>query len=300
VVSIQGLGSGMESSGTGVIFNNRGHILTNLHVIRGMRNLEVTLSSHDRYLARVVGIDPATDLAVIGIAAGDSLHPAVFGDSDALSVGDEVLAIGNAYGFGWTVTQGIVSSLHRSEFSDGGLQSDEVIYTNFIQTDAAINPGNSGGPIVNLRGEVIGLASAIVSGSGASDGIGFAIPSADAAFVARELVQHGVVERGYLGIYGRSVSRFSREQRREMGVEGSRGAVVEKVARGSPAAAAGFRSGDIIVRVDGTPVEHYQVMRHRVARMSPGTELRFDILRDGRDASLQALLGRRPTIRGDS
>ena len=290
VVSIHGRGKeGVSSSGSGVILDRGGHILTNLHVIQGMNKVVVTLSSHDRYLARVVGIDEPTDLAVLHVEA-TGLEPVTFGDSETLLVGEEVLAIGNALGFGWTVTHGIVSSLHRSSASLDGEAPGS--YQDFIQTDATMNPGNSGGPLVNLEGEVVGINSLIVSGERAGGAIGFSIPSRDAVFVARELLLKGRVERGFLGVKGTDVRELSRRRRSEERIGVAHGVLVTYVKPGAPAAKAGVRVGDVILALDGRAVPDHHALRNRIARTPVDTVVDLSILRKGEEFSLRVLLSR--------
>lgn len=285
VVSIiGGSPSGESSAGTGVIVDAQGHILTNLHVIAGMTWLEVTLASHERYAGRVIGADEPTDLAVLGIDAGGNLFPAPLGDSDAVQVGEEVLAIGNALGFGWSVSHGIISSLHRSRFKN----KDSGDYTDYIQTDAAINRGNSGGPLVDRFGRVIGINSVIVSESGASAGVGFALPAQDAWFVARQLIATNAVRRGYLGISGRDLAEVGRRARQTLGADTAEGVLVGTVEPGTPAERAGFRESDVILAMEGRRIEGIQALRSRVARVPIGTELRFSVIRDRREITIVA------------
>lgn len=293
VVSIQGLGGDLESTGTGIVLDADGHILTNDHVVKDLRNIQVTLASQERYRAKLIGSDRLTDLAVIKIQTHEKLFPATFGDASRLKVGQQVLAIGNAYGFGWSVTHGIVSSLHRFEFDEKGPRR-EVEYTDFIQTDAPINPGNSGGPLVDMSGHVIGINSVIVSQTGGSAGIGFALPSSDARFVADELLSNGSVRRGYLGINGRDVHALRRAVRQGLGLSGTRGALVEHVFRGTPAAEAGFEPMDVILSLDGIPVRDFQTLRHEVARTPIGTRLAFLVVRARQQMTLIATVAERP------
>jgi S1-C subfamily serine protease len=292
VVTVQcRLGDGRRSGGTGVVVSRDGAILTNNHVIEGAREIRVELSSHDVYAAKLVGADPATDLAVLKIDAADELLPADFGDSDDLAVGEEVLAVGNALDFGWTVTAGIVSSLHRSNLVTGRVGQ----YTDYIQTDAAINPGNSGGPLANLRGEVIGINVAVLANR--ADGIGFAIPANDAKFVASEILARGRVVRGYLGMDGVNFRELDNSVRRKLGPGVTGGALVSTVVAGSPAERAGFRTGDFIYALDERVVEDYEVLRNRVARLTPGSIVEASVRRDGDDLKIRATVGRRPDER---
>lgn len=295
VVSIYGEAPGNKhSSGSGVILDKVGNILTNLHVIEGMRSIVVTLSSHERYRAEIVGTDPPTDLAVLSIEAGEELHPVVFGDSEELLVGEEALAVGNALGFGWTVSKGIISSLHRSSLQiEGG---DRVgRYQDFIQTDAAVNPGNSGGPLVNTRGEVIGINSLIVSGETSGGPIGFAIPSRDAVFVARQVInnERGTVHRGFLGIDGVNVRELPRSKRRRHEIPVMHGVRISYVKGGSPAYHAGLRDGDVILEMDGIRISDYQELRSRVARTAVESEVEFLVLRQGAEQVIKAVLSKK-------
>lgn len=292
VVTVQcRLADGRRSGGTGVVVTRDGGILTNNHVIENAVDARVELSSHDVYVAKLIGADPATDLAVLKIDVSDELLPAVFGDSDDLAVGEEALAIGNALDFGWTVTAGILSSLHRSNLSTGRIGQ----YTDYIQTDAAINPGNSGGPLANLRGEVIGINVAVLANR--ADGIGFAIPSNDAKFVASELLARGRVVRGYLGMDGTNFRELENSVRRKLGTGVVGGALVNKVVADSPAARAGFLPGDFIYALDDRPVEDYEVLRNRVARLAPGVMVEASVRRNGEDLRIRAVVGRRPDER---
>ena len=292
VVTVQcRLADGRRSGGTGVVVTRDGGILTNNHVIENAVDARVELSSHDVYVAKLIGADPATDLAVLKIDVSDELLPAVFGDSDDLAVGEEALAIGNALDFGWTVTAGILSSLHRSNLSTGRIGQ----YTDYIQTDAAINPGNSGGPLANLRGEVIGINVAVLANR--ADGIGFAIPSNDAKFVASELLARGRVVRGYLGMDGTNFRELEKSVRRKLGTGVVGGALVNKVVADSPAARAGFLPGDFIYALDDRPVEDYEVLRNRVARLAPGVMVEASVRRNGEDLRIRAVVGRRPDER---
>jgi serine protease Do len=291
VVTIQcALPNGGRSGGSGVVMTADGAILTNNHVVQDATEITVELSSYDVYVARLVGSDTATDLALLKIDVPSELLPATFGDSDDLRVGEEVTAIGNALDFGWTVTHGIVSSLHRSNLVTGHPNQ----YTDYIQTDAAINPGNSGGPLANLKGEVIGINVAVLAKR--ADGIGFAIPANDAKFVANGLLKNGYVTRGYLGMTsdGASFRELSNAQRKKLGSGVTGGALVTKVVQRTPAAAAGFLTGDFIYALDGRSVEDYEVLRNRIARLSPGSTINVSIRRGGEDRVVRATIGERP------
>ncbi len=234
--------------------------------------------------ATIVGTDPKTDLAVIKIDAGD-LVPARLGDSDALEAGDWVLAIGSPFGLRQTLTAGIVSAKGRANV---GI----VDYENFVQTDAAINPGNSGGPLLNLRGEVVGINTAIFSRSGGYMGIGFSIPINMARAIQRRLIEDGKVTRGYLGVLIQDVdpSRVT-----EMGLDsGARGVIVARIVEGGPADRAGLRVGDVIVEIGGEPVPDVRTLRDRIAAVRPASTLDLEVLRGGTQRRIRATIGELP------
>jgi serine protease DegQ len=271
------------SLGSGVIVSRDGIILTNHHVIDGARAIEVMLADGSRAAARLVGSDPETDLAVLRID-GRTLPAIEFGDSEAVRVGDVVLAIGNPFGVGQTVTQGIVSALGRNQL---GINTFE----NFIQTDAAINPGNSGGALIDSAGRLIGINTAIYSGSGGSQGIGFAIPVATARQVLDQLIRDGVVTRGYIGVEPVDltedlISAFRLPQ--------VRAPLIVGVIRGGPADSAGIRRGDILIEIEGRPISSTAMMLDAIARLAPGSRARFRLLREGREIDVQITVGRRP------
>jgi Do/DeqQ family serine protease len=242
--------------GSGVIFDKRGYVLTNFHVIRGADAVTVRLSSKQEFRGRIVGTDAKTDLAVVQFTPEAPLAVATLGNSDVVRVGEWAIAIGNPFGLDQTVTVGVVSATARA---DVGIAT----YENFIQTDASINPGNSGGPLVNLRGEVIGINTAIVA---AGHGIGFAIPANMVKRVTAQIVERGKVTRGWLGV---SVQPLSRELAESLGLHDMRGAVVARVYPDSPAATVGLAQNDVIVGFDGTSVEDY----HHLQRLSADTEV---------------------------
>ena len=259
--------------GTGMITDAQGHILTNNHVVGGASKVQVLLADGSRYEARVVGTDPKTDLAVVKIDAGKPLPHVRFGDSDAVEVGEWVVAIGHPRGLDQTVTTGIISAKHRRGITDPSG------YQDFLQTDAAINPGNSGGPLLNLRGEVVGVNAAIASTSGGFEGIGFAIPSNMAVYISRELIAKGKVERGWLGV---SVQDLTHELSRTLGIEATRGALIAEVHKASPAEKAGLRQGDVVVAFNGKEIRDASQLRNEAAASPIGKEVRVTILREGK------------------
>ncbi|MCB1626983.1 MAG: DegQ family serine endoprotease [Xanthomonadales bacterium] len=260
-----------QSLGSGVIIDaGRGLVLTNNHVIEQADEIQVTLSDGRTLDAELVGADPDTDLAVVRIPA-ENLAALPLGDSDALRVGDFVVAVGNPFGLGQTVTSGIVSALGRSGLRGLG-------YQNFIQTDASINPGNSGGALVNLRGELIGINSAIFSPSGGNVGIGFAIPASLASNVLEQLLAHGEVRRGSLGVQAQDLSA---DLARALGLEQQRGAVVTQVLPDSAAARAGIEAGDVITGLDGKTVRSAAELENIEGLLPLERSLRADLLRDG-------------------
>ncbi len=252
--------------GSGVIFDKRGYVLTNFHVIRGADAVTVRLSSKQEFPGRIVGTDPKTDLAVVQFQPDAALTVAVLGNSDAVRVGEWAIAIGNPFGLDQTVTVGVVSATARDEV---GIAT----YENFIQTDASINPGNSGGPLVNLRGEVIGINTAIVA---AGQGIGFAIPANMVKRVTAQLVDRGKVTRGWLGV---AAQPLSHELAQSLGLKDTRGAVVARVYPNSPAAAAGLAQNDVVVGFEGTPVEDYHHLQRLSADTEVGRSVKLDIVR---------------------
>lgn len=269
--------------GSGFIIRPDGYILTNLHVIAGADSLRVRLADERELDASIVAVDPGTDLAVLRVPA-TGLTPVEFGDSDALQVGDWVLAIGSPLGFDNTVTAGIVSALGRRGLSAAGPER----YEDFIQTDASINPGNSGGPLVNLDGQVIAVNNQIATrGGDGSIGLGFAIPSNMAKPVAETLIRAGRIQRGYLGLTMRDLTP---EQAREASLGPGEGVLVDEVVPDSPAARAGLRSGDIVVRFNDRPVAGQNKLRNAIALSAPGQKVAIEILRDGRERALTAEL----------
>jgi len=266
-----------QAAGSGVIVDAaRGYVLTNHHVIKDAEQAIVTLRDRRQFQAKLVGTDPGTDIAVLQIEA-QNLSALRFGDSDQLSVGDYVIAIGNPFGIGQTVTSGIVSALGRTGLSPEG-------YEDFIQTDASINPGNSGGALVNLRGELIGINSAIIGPSGGNVGIGFAVPSAIARAVMNQIVRHGEVRRGRLGI---EMADLTAEVAKKLGVASLEGAVIAAVQPGSPAERAGLRDRDIVTALNGRPIRSAAELRTRLGLTPVGEEVELRIQRGGASRALR-------------
>jgi len=269
-----------QDIGSGVIVDaGRGYILTNNHVIAGADRIVVTLRDGRRLPARLVGTDRASDIAVIQVHA-TGLRAIRLGDSNRLRVGDFVVAIGNPFGLGQTVTSGIVSALGRSGLGLGG-------YEDFIQTDASINPGNSGGALVDLAGRLVGINTAILSPQGGNIGIGFAIPINMAREVMEQLIRYGRVRRGVLGI---TVQNLTPRLARAFGVRGDHGAVITQVVPGSPAARAGLRVGDVVIGVDGSPVRRTRDLRNAVGLLPVGRHVRLTVLRGGRERTVEAVM----------
>ncbi|MFN6130192.1 MAG: Do family serine endopeptidase [Planctomycetota bacterium] len=262
--------------GSGVIVRSDGYILTNNHVVEGAAELEVYLSDETKYIAKVVGTDPRTDLAVLRIDAS-GLVAAPIGDSSRVEVGDWAIAIGSPFGLAQTVTAGIISATKRT---DQGITP----YDDFIQTDAAINPGNSGGPLLNLRGEIIGINTAIASRGGGYNGICFAVPSNTASRVLGDLISSGKVSRGFIGVRPASLTPALAKQLALP--ESQRGALVEQVTKGMPAEKAGIRVGDIIVAIDGVEIKTDSAMRRTIGEIKPGTTVSVKVLRDGRTTEI--------------
>ncbi len=270
--------------GSGVIVSADGYILTNNHVVSGADEIQVTLPDRREFTAKLVGADPKTDLAVIKVDAKD-LPAITFADSDQTEVGDLVLAIGNPFGIGQTVTSGMVSALGRS--MTVGLE-----YEDFIQTDAAINPGNSGGALIDVRGRLIGINTAIYSRSGGFQGIGFAIPSNLARSVMEQLVSTGKVVRGYLGVSMQQ--EINDELAKRFSLKDRDGVLVTDVVVGSPAAKAGLEPGDVIKKFNGRDVRDNRALRFAVAGVVPGTEVSLDVVRRGKMETLKVTIVEQP------
>ena len=274
--------------GSGVIVSPEGYILTNYHVVEAADDIEVAVNDGRKLKAKVIGSDPETDLAVLKVNA-DKLPAIVFGQMDGIRVGDVVLAIGNPFGVGQTVTMGIVSALGRSHL---GINTFE----NFIQTDAAINPGNSGGALVDAQGNLIGINTAIYSRSGGSLGIGFAIPVSTAKSIMEQIIQTGTVTRGWIGVEAQEITA---ELAESFGLPDASGALIAGVLRGSPADGAGIKPGDILLAVGGKEVKDPQVMLDLIAELKPGASVPFKLRRNQSLLEPQVRIGKRPPMRRD-
>ncbi|MNZ54555.1 putative periplasmic serine endoprotease DegP-like precursor [compost metagenome] len=274
----------MESSlGSGVIMSPEGYILTNNHVTSGADQIVVALKDGRETLARVIGSDPETDLAVLKIDL-KNLPAITVGRSDNIRIGDVALAIGNPFGVGQTVTMGIISATGRNQL---GLNN----YEDFIQTDAAINPGNSGGALVDANGNLTGINTAIFSKSGGSQGIGFAIPTKLALEVMKSIIEHGQVIRGWLGI---EVQPLSQELAESFGMQGRPGIVVAGIFRDGPAQKAGLQLGDVILSINGEPAGDGRRSMNQVARIKPNDKVAIQVMRNGKELKLTAEIGLRP------
>ena len=269
--------------GSGVIVSPNGYILTNFHVIDGADDIQVSLNDSKTYKATIVGSDPESDLAILQIKA-EKLPAITFGQMDSLRVGDVVLAIGNPFGVGQTVTMGIVSALGRSHL---GINTFE----NFIQTDAAINPGNSGGALIDVNGN-----SAIYSRSGGSLGIGFAIPVSSARSIMEQIIRTGAVTRGWIGVEAQEITP---ELAESFGLPDKDGALIAGVVRGSPADTAGIRPGDVLLSVGGKAVKDPQVMLDLIAALTPEERSAFRLRRDKTIVEVQVKIGKRPAMRAE-
>ena len=270
-----------SSLGSGVIFDRRGYILTNFHVIRGADEITVRFSDKREVRGRVVGSDAKTDLSVVKIEPDEKTAVAALGDSDRLRVGEWAIAIGNPFGLDQTVTVGVISATGRS---DVGIAT----YENFIQTDASINPGNSGGPLINLRGEVMGINTAIVA---AGQGIGFAIPVNMAKRVIKQLIEKGRVDRGWLGL---SLQPLTPELAQTLGAKTTEGALVASTSSGGPAEKAGLQQGDLLLTYDGTKVEDPQHLQRLIADSEIGKMATLTFLRKGRSGQVQVRVDEMP------
>ena len=272
------------SLGSGVVVTHDGYVLTNNHVVETADQIEVAFEDGRKASARLVGNDPETDLAVIKIDLPD-LPAITFGNVDDVKVGDVVLAIGNPFGVGQTVTMGIVSALGRSQL---GIN----IYENFIQTDAAINPGNSGGALIDAAGNLIGINSAIYSQSGGSMGIGFAIPVSTVRMVMDAIIAKGQVVRGWIGVEPRDITP---ELAENLDLGKQDGVIIAAVLKNGPADRAGIRPGDILISVDGKNIANMKEMFNLIATLQPESKTGVVVLRDGKEVSLEIIVGKRPS-----
>ncbi|MBU1233878.1 MAG: DegQ family serine endoprotease, partial [Proteobacteria bacterium] len=274
-----------RSLGSGVIISKDGLILTNNHVVENTEEILVTLSDKRELEAEIVGTDPKSDVAVIRLKGNtEDLTPLPIGNSGELRLGDIVLAIGNPFGLDHTVTMGIVSAKGRANV---GITD----YEDFIQTDAAINPGNSGGALINLKGELVGINTAIVTRSGGYQGVGFAIPSNMAKAVMDSLIKHGKVVRGWLGV---AIQDLDKDLSEAMGLKDINGVLVSDVTENSPAAKAKLERGDVILRVNGEKMTSTGRLRNTIAAMGAGTEVQLDLMRDGKEKTVPLTLGELP------
>lgn len=268
--------------GSGIIYDNKGHILTNNHVVGGAERIRVVTTDGREFSADIVGVDPLTDVAVIKVKSTE-LKPAEFGDSTVVEMGDLCLAVGNPFGLDYSATLGIISAVGRS-----GLQLGSIYYQDFLQTDAAINPGNSGGPLVNMNGQVIGLNTAIATQTGQYAGVGFAIPSNLAKKIADILIEKGKVTRGWLGVSIRNLNPGLAQSFEYP--EGKNGVLVDDVVPDSPAAKAGFKASDIIMQMNGQPVKNATQLQTQVTLTQPGQKVRFQVWRDKKTIDLEVTL----------
>ena len=274
-----------SSLGSGVVVSADGYILTNYHVVEAADSIEIALNNGQKFKAKVVGADPESDLAVIKIDTdGKKLPVITFAAAESLRVGDVVLAIGDPFGVGQTVTSGIVSALGRTHL---GINTFE----NFIQTDAAINPGNSGGALVDSNGNLVGINSAIYSQSGGSMGIGFAIPVSLAHSVLDQIIKTGTVTRGWIGV---EVQEITPDMAESFDIKDTEGALIAGIMRGSPADKGGVHTGDVLLAVNGKPVSDSQTMIEHIAALQPGSKATLKLRRANRDIDIAVTIGKRP------
>jgi len=272
-----------RSLGSGVIVSSDGYILTSAHVVEKASKVRVTINGNQEYEAVIIGQDKQTDVALIKIESGEPLPTVAIGDSKSLRIGDQVMAIGNPFGVGQTVTLGIVSAMGRAI----GMMD----YEDFIQTDASINPGNSGGALVDMHGELVGINTAIMSRSGGSQGIGFAIPSHMAKTVMDQLIEHGEVKRAWLGVITAQVDQTMAEA---LGMSRPRGVLMSEVNPDTPAEKAGLREGDIVLQVDGKDVDSISQLRNTISLAGVGHDAKLLVLRDGKERSMTVELAEMP------
>jgi Do/DeqQ family serine protease len=272
------------ATGSGVIVDaSQGYVLTNAHVVENASSIEVTTKDNRRLKARLVGRDPETDIAVLQVPSGN-LTALPLGDSDRLQVGDFVLAVGNPFGLGQTVTSGIISALSRSPGIEG--------YEDFIQTDASINPGNSGGPLVDLQGRIVGINTAIVAPSGGNVGIGFAVPINMARQVMDQLTRYGEIKRGRIGV---AIQDLTPDIAQALGTKYTQGAVIARVEPGSAAERAGLRTNDLVVAVNGAPMRSGTELRNRVGLSRIGDEVQLTVDRGGSERTVSVRIEQAPT-----
>ncbi len=274
-----------EGQGSGFIISPEGYILTNNHVVGDADTIRVRLPDDREFKAEIVGTDPQSDVALIKIEDADNLPVLPLGDSSKLEVAEWVIAIGNPFGLSQTVTLGVVSATGRS-----GIGIND--YENFIQTDAAINPGNSGGPLINSRGEAVGINTALFSKTGGYMGIGFAIPINMAKSIEQQLQKHGKVHRGWLGVVIQDVNK---ELARSFGLKEARGVLISEVQPDSPAEAAGIKRDDIIIRLNGEEIDDASDLRNKVALLRPESTASVSVLRDGKEKKIRVAIGQRPS-----
>ena len=272
-----------HSLGSGVVMSPDGYVLTNSHVVEGGTDIEVSFGDQAQIPARIVGTDPRTDLAVIKLDRS-GLTPLPLADSSEVQVGDIALAIGDPFGIGRTVTMGIVSATSRGNL---GIESEE----DFIQTDAAINPGNSGGALINARGELIGINTAILSPTGGNLGIGFAVPSNMARFAMEQISKSGRVIRGYLGVV---IQPLTTDLAKQFGFNGTNGALIREVEAGSPAEQAGLKQGYIVTAINGKPVTDSRNLQLAISQMAPGSTVNLSVFNDGRQQQVSVKLAEEP------
>jgi serine protease Do/serine protease DegQ len=274
-----------QSAGSGIIIDaKKGYILTNHHVIADATDIQVTLHDRRQLTAKMVGSDEGTDIALLQVDAKD-LDALPIGDSNELRVGDYVFAVGSPFGLQKTVTSGIVSALGRS---GGGIEE----YEDFIQTDAAINPGNSGGPLVNLKGELVGVNTAILGPAGGNVGVGFAVPTSMVKGVIAQLQEFGEVRRGRIGV---AISDVTPEVAANLGIDRTEGALIGSVEKGTPADKAGIRAGDVAIELDGKPLRGSADLRNRIGMLTVGTDVNITVLREGQKKTFKVNIGKAAT-----
>lgn len=275
-----------QSLGSGFIISPDGYILSNNHVVAGADKITIYLADRRSYNGKVIGSDEKTDLALIKIdTKGESLPIVPLGDSDKLQVGDFAMAIGNPFGLNWTFTFGVVSATGRNSVID-----PNAPFKNYIQTDVSINPGNSGGPLLNIRGQVVGVNTAIFSTSGGSIGIGFAVPINIAKNVVKQLIEKGKVERGYIGAF---IQDIDAKLAKYYGLKDIEGVIITKIESGSPAEKSGLKTGDVVIAINGKKVKHASHLISTISNIPPGKKAVFNVLRDGERKNITVTVGKR-------